>query len=107
VGEMRRLGAFAKSPRVLGGAVEELRRRSLPPTLLAKVQDCWAGAVGPSVAAQASPTSERDGVVTVSCRSAVWSAELSMLSVTLLGQVNEALPAGAQVRAFRFVTRPS
>jgi predicted nucleic acid-binding Zn ribbon protein len=96
-----------RGPRSLARAVEDLRRYAAPPTVLAKVQDCWDRAVGPSVSEQATPTSERGGVVTVSCRSAVWSAELSMLSSALLEQLNESLPAGSKVRGLKFVTRPS
>jgi predicted nucleic acid-binding Zn ribbon protein len=99
-------GVSGSGPRPFSGAVARLRRRSAPPTLLAKVQDCWQGAVGESVSEQAVPTAEREGVVTVSCRSAVWSAELAMLSTTLLEQLNQALPEGNQVAALRFVTRP-
>ena len=86
--------------------MEQLRRDLAPPTLLAKVQDCWDRAVGATVSGQASPTAERDGVVTVSCRSAVWSAELSMLSGSLLEQLNRVLPEGVEVRGLKFVTRP-
>ena len=101
-----RRGASGSGPRPLAAAVAQLRRHATPPSLLAKVQDCWERAVGATVSEQAVPTAEREGVVTVSCRSAVWSAELAMLSPTLLEQVNEALPAGNQVVALRFVTRP-
>jgi predicted nucleic acid-binding Zn ribbon protein len=87
--------------------VARLRDQVAPPTLLARVQDRWPRAVGARVSAEASPVAERDGVVTVSCRSAVWSAELSMLSATLLEQLNEALPERSRVRGLRFVTRPS
>ena len=85
--------------------MENLRRQTIPPTLLAKVQACWIRAVGPAVAEQASPTFERAGVVTVSCRSAVWSSELSMLSGSLLTQVNAALPGDAEVSGLKFTTR--
>jgi predicted nucleic acid-binding Zn ribbon protein len=95
-----------RGPRPLAHAVEALRHSLAPPTLLAKVQECWDRAVGPSVSGEATPTSERDGIVTVSCRSGVWSAELEMLSSALVEQLNEALPAGVQVRALKFVTRP-
>jgi predicted nucleic acid-binding Zn ribbon protein len=87
--------------------VERLRRQATPPTLLAKVQDCWGRAVGLSVAEQATPISERAGIVTVSCRSAVWTSELSMLAESLLRQLNEALPGGSEVRGLKFTTRPS
>jgi predicted nucleic acid-binding Zn ribbon protein len=94
-------------PRPLSAAIDQLRRYAAPPTLLAKVQDCWSRAVSQTVSEQATPTSERDGVVTVSCRSAVWAAELAMLSNTLLEQLNEALPEGAEARGLKFVTRLS
>jgi predicted nucleic acid-binding Zn ribbon protein len=95
-----------RDPRPVAHAVEQLRHTLTPPTLLAKVQECWDRATGPSIAEEASPTSEREGIVTVGCRSAVWCAELEMLSSTLLAQLNEALPAGVQVRGLRFVTKP-
>jgi predicted nucleic acid-binding Zn ribbon protein len=95
-----------REPRPLAHALEHLRHNLAPPTLLAKVQECWDRAVGASVAGEAAPTSEREGTVTVSCRSAVWSAELEMLSGTLVDQLNEALPAGARVHALKFVTKP-
>jgi predicted nucleic acid-binding Zn ribbon protein len=97
----------AKAPRTLAGALGRLRQRSAPPTLLARVQECWAGAVGARISEQALPVTERDGVVTVSCRSAVWSSELTMLSEALAQRVNEALPDDCWVRALRFVTRPT
>ena len=100
-------GQDRRGPRPLSGAVEHLRRNLAPPTLLAKVQECWIRAVGASVSEQATPTSEREGIVTVSCRSAVWSSELSMLSASLLEQLNKALPAGSEVRALKFITKPS
>jgi predicted nucleic acid-binding Zn ribbon protein len=99
-------GRRERGPRPLAHAVEELRHSLAPPTLLAKVQECWDRAVGPSISGEAAPTSERDGIVTVSCSSAVWSAELEMLSSALVEQLNEALPAGVQMRGLKFVTRP-
>jgi predicted nucleic acid-binding Zn ribbon protein len=96
-----------RGPRLISGAVAHLRRQTTPPTLLAKVQDCWSLAVGPSVAEQAVPSSERAGVVTVSCRSAVWSSELELLAPSLLEQLNEALPEDSEVRGLKFTTRPS
>jgi predicted nucleic acid-binding Zn ribbon protein len=97
----------ARRPRSLAGAVRGLRHRSAPPTLLARVQECWAGAVGTGVSEQALPVAERGGTVTVSCRSAVWSSELTMLSETLVERLNQALPDDCQVRALKFTTRPS
>jgi predicted nucleic acid-binding Zn ribbon protein len=93
--------------RPLAAAIGRLRSELAPPTLLAQVQERWHEAVGDGVAREAEPVFERDGVVTVSCRSATWASELSMLSNGLLARINELLPTGFQVRALRFTTRPS
>ena len=89
--------------RPVGDAVARFRLAAAPPTLLASVQTTWAQAVGESIAGQATPVSDRDGVVTVRCRSAVWAAELTMLSEQLVGQVNEALSGDPKLKALRFV----
>lgn len=90
-----------RSPRSIGDAVRAVRAEAVPETLLAAVQSGWREAVGEGVAAQAEPVSERDGVVTVACRSATWAQELDLLSEELLGRINEAL-SGPQVKAIRF-----
>lgn len=71
-----------------------------PGTLLADVQAVWALAAGPAVAAEAEPVSERDGVVVISCRSAVWAQELELLQDRLRERLNEAL-GGPRVRGLR------
>jgi predicted nucleic acid-binding Zn ribbon protein len=96
-----------RGPRPLAEAVERVRAELAPPTLLARVQARWAVAVGVQVAEQAEPVSERGGVVTVACRSATWSAELSLLAPGLLERLNEALGEGLDVRDLRFTTRPT
>ncbi len=62
-----------------------------PPGTLATVQAVWEQAAGPAVAAQATPTGEAGGVLTVTCSSAVWAQELELMSVALIGRLNEAL----------------
>ena len=79
-----------------------LRSRLAPVTLLADVQTRWAEVAGEEIARQAQPVSERAGVVTVRCRSAVWAAELSMMSPRLLQSLNEARPAGAPIGGAAF-----
>ena len=96
-----------RGPRSLATAIGRLRSELAPPTLLAQVQERWREAVGEGVAAEAEPVLERDGVVTVSCRSATWASELTMLSKGLLERLNGELPTGFRVRALRFTTRPS
>jgi predicted nucleic acid-binding Zn ribbon protein len=52
------------------------------------------------VSSEAQPVSERDGVVSVACRSSVWAQELELLGPELLDKLNAALgdPAVAQLR---------
>ena len=63
---------------------------------------------GDAVVAQAEPVSERDGVVTVACRSGTWAQELDLLQADILERLNRALEewtsegSGAPVRGLRF-----
>ena len=91
-------------PRPLGAALREARTRAEPLTLLSAVQSSWSAAAGARVAAEAEPVAERDGVVTVACRSATWAQELDLLGPQLLERLNEALSAAVQSRADERVT---
>ena len=62
--------------------------------------------VGEVVAAQAEPTGERDGVLTVTCASAVWANELDLMGPELTGAINAALGAET-VRALRCSSAPA
>ena len=90
------------APRPLALALEDLRARLAPATPLAAVQRAWADAAGSVVAREATPVSERGGVVTVACRSAVWAQELDLLAPTILEGLNARLD-GVQVRSLRCV----
>ncbi len=81
-----------RAPRPLGAAIAPVRARTEPKTLLAAVQGAWNGVAGPAVAAEAEPVAERDGVVTIACRSATWAQELDLLQSELLTALNGALP---------------
>jgi predicted nucleic acid-binding Zn ribbon protein len=83
------------TPRLLGAALRQARGRVEPKTLLAAVQNVWAPSVGGAVAAEAEPVAERDGVVTVACRSATWAQELDLLQTELLERLNGNLTADA------------
>ena len=83
---MRRLG-----PRPLAVALAEVAPAVAPQTLLARVQSAWPEAAGAAMAASATPVAEREGVVTVSCESAVWAQELELLAGDLLARLNAAL----------------
>jgi predicted nucleic acid-binding Zn ribbon protein len=91
-----------RTPRPIGAALETILQGAEPATLLAAVQSAWPGAVGEAVAREASPVSERDGVVTIACRSATWAQELDLLSGQILSQVRENLPDWATLEAIRF-----
>ena len=83
-----------RSPRSLSVALRRVRAAAAPRTLLAAVQGVWPEVAGEAVAAQAEPVAERDGVVTVACRSAVWAQELDLLQSELVERINAALLSG-------------
>lgn len=83
-----------RAPRPLAVALEQLAGSLAPATLIASVQRAWPDVVGAVIAAEAQPVSERDGVVRVACRSAVWAQELDLMAVELAQRLNAALPDG-------------
>jgi predicted nucleic acid-binding Zn ribbon protein len=97
------------APRALSVALEGVVRGAQPTTPLARVQAVWAEVAGPGLAGSATPISERDGVVTVACESAVWAQELELLGPDLLTRFGDALagesgaPATGSVKKLRFV----
>jgi predicted nucleic acid-binding Zn ribbon protein len=92
-----------REPRPVGQAISALADRLAPQTLLADVQRVWAEAVGELVAAQAEPTGERDGVLVVTCSSAVWAQELDLMAPDLVERLNGLL-GSALVRSLRCQT---
>ena len=100
---MRRPG-----PRPLSAALATLTRELEPQTPIARVQRAWRETAGATLVEEAEPVSERDGTVTVACRSSVWAQDLSLLAPDLRERLNEALGAPAEapvVRELRFVVR--
>ncbi|MEA2269541.1 MAG: hypothetical protein QOD55_2480 [Solirubrobacteraceae bacterium] len=95
-----------RDPRPLRHAISSLADRLAPQTLLAEVQRVWPEAVGEVVAAQAEPTGERDGVLVVTCASAVWAQELDLMAPDLIKGLNALLGGGA-VRALRCQATPA
>jgi predicted nucleic acid-binding Zn ribbon protein len=91
-----------RTPRPIGAALKTVLSGAEPATLLAAVQSAWSGAVGEAVAREATPVSERDGVVTVACGSATWAQELDLLGDQILSQVRQNLPDWASLEAIRF-----
>jgi predicted nucleic acid-binding Zn ribbon protein len=79
------------APRPASLALQVAIRRSAPRTVLAAVQMVWSEAVGEAIAAVAEPVAERDGVVTVRCRSATWAQELVLMEGELRERLAEHL----------------
>jgi predicted nucleic acid-binding Zn ribbon protein len=97
--------SYRRSPRPLSFALERMQAELAPDTVLAEVQQVWPQAVGDEIAAAARPTSERAGVVTISCSAAVWSHELDLMGPLLIERLNERLRRG-RVTRLRCVTLP-
>ena len=89
---------YRRSPRSMEAALSALAGDLAPQTLLGDVQRAWADTVGPSIAAQAQPTAERAGVVTVSCVASVWAQELDLMAPQIIARLNAALPGGGVSR---------
>jgi predicted nucleic acid-binding Zn ribbon protein len=94
------------APRPVGGAVAALADRIAPQTLLAEVQRVWPAAAGDAIAARATPTGERGGVLVVSCEAAVWAQELDLMGPELVARLNAAL-GGERVTALRCQAAPA
>ncbi len=98
--------SWRRAPVPLAAAVEGLAARLEPLTALGAVQRAWPEVAGAAVAAEARPVSERAGVVTVECRSAVWAQELDLLAPDLVARLNSAL-GSPRVTALRCVAKPA
>jgi predicted nucleic acid-binding Zn ribbon protein len=81
------------APRPLAPALGKLTAGLAPATTLARVQEVWESAAGSAIAAAAQPTSERGGVLTLSCESSVWANELHLMAAELVPALNGALGA--------------
>ena len=95
-----------RSPRPIAVALERARAQWEPETLLAEVQGLWSDAVGEAIAAEARPSSERGGVVTVSCSASVWAQELDLMAPEIVTRLNGLL-GGARVQRLRCFAVPA
>jgi predicted nucleic acid-binding Zn ribbon protein len=93
---------YRAGPREMSFALDTLRDDLAPETVLADVQRAWPDVVGAAIAAEATPVSERRGVVTVSCSASVWAQELDLMAPTILGRLNARL-GGARIERLRCV----
>jgi predicted nucleic acid-binding Zn ribbon protein len=94
-----------RAPRPVAGAVGALADRLRPATGLAAIQAVWADAVGAAIAREARPVTERGGVVTVACTSAVWAQEIGLMGPALCAALNHRL-GGERVTSLRCTARP-
>jgi predicted nucleic acid-binding Zn ribbon protein len=94
-----------RSPRPLAVALDTARVQWEPATLLAEVQRVWPRVVGAAIAAEAQPSSERAGVLTVSCSASVWAQELDLMGMSIVGRLNAAL-RGGKIERLRCVALP-
>jgi predicted nucleic acid-binding Zn ribbon protein len=92
-----------RAPRPLASALGPLQATLAPATLLAAVQRAWPEAAGEAIAREATPVTERAGVVTVACSASVWAQELDLMAPLLIEKLNRAI-APAEVRRLRCVT---
>ena len=96
---------WRRSPRSIGPALDRMQVEWAPETLLAEVQRVWSDAVGPVIAAEATPSSERAGVLTVSCSAAVWAQELDLMAASIVEPLNARL-RGRRIERLRCVATP-
>ena len=86
-----------RAPRPAANAMADLLGQLAPETLLADVQRVWPGVVGATIAAEATPTGDRGGTLTITCRSAVWAQELDLMGPEVVARLNAALGREAVV----------
>ena len=93
-----------RAPRPLATAIAAALERAEPETLLAAVQSAWPAAVGEAIAREATPVTERSGVVTVACSSSSWAQELDLLRGQIIEKIGPKLPSGTALEGLRFIT---
>lgn len=96
---------YRRSPRPMSLALERMQSELTPETVLAEAQQVWADVVGVAIAAEAQPTSERAGVLTISCAASVWAQELDLMAPMIVERLNATLRRGVVAR-LRCVTLP-
>jgi predicted nucleic acid-binding Zn ribbon protein len=100
------MSPYRRSPRPLSLALDRMRDELAPQTLLAEAQRAWPSAVGAMIAAEATPVSERGGVLTISCSASVWAQELDLMGPVLLERLNARLHRGEKLSRLRCVAVP-
>lgn len=78
-----RIGGFLRSTLRDLGVAEKLQEQ--------KAIDKWTQAVGPQIAASSRAEEVHDGVLFVSCKSSMWSSELTLHKPDILKKINSAI----------------
>jgi predicted nucleic acid-binding Zn ribbon protein len=100
------MSPYRRSPRAVALPLDRIRDELAPQTLLADAQRAWPGAVGATIAAEARPTAERGGMLTVACSASVWAQELDLMAPSILPRLNARLRAG-EITRLRCVAVPA
>ena len=87
-----------RGPRSVGLVLDAAREQWAPETVLAEVQRNWHAAVGSAIAAEARPSSEHAGVLTVSCSASVWAHELDLMGPAIIERLNARIRRGQVMR---------
>ena len=98
--------ARRRSPRPLGLAIDRVRDDLAPGDAAGRGAERLAEAVGEAIAAEARPTAERGGVLTISCSASVWAQELDLMGPAIVGRLNGSLEGGS-VKRLRCVALPA
>ena len=98
--------SWRRSPRPVSLGIERIRVQLEPQTVLAEVQSTWREAVGQAIAAEAQPSAERSGVLTVSCSASVWAHELDLMAPAIIERLNGLL-AEPRISRLRCVAVPA
>jgi predicted nucleic acid-binding Zn ribbon protein len=93
-----------RAPERIADALRDAVTGAAPDTLLARVQALWPEVAGAAVAAEATPSGEREGTVTIDCSGAVWAQELTLLEGDLRERLNARLGV-VRVRSLRFIVK--
>ncbi|WP_082221103.1 DUF721 domain-containing protein [Luteipulveratus halotolerans] len=100
IGRYERTGSKAgRDPLAVGDQVDRLvRDRDWRVDVAAgAVMGRWLEIVGPDVASHATPTQFQDSILTVRADSTAWATQLTWMSSTILGRMEEIVGAGVVV----------
>jgi predicted nucleic acid-binding Zn ribbon protein len=89
-------GPDSRDPELFGSATQDLARSRGWSSRVAEgsVFGSWSTVVGAQIAEHATPTSLRDGVLTISAESTAWATQLRMVQAQVLAKIAAAVGDG-------------